>query len=163
MEELKKICLLGDAEVGKTSLINKYVNNTFGEEYLATVGTRVFKKELEIEGKKMTLLMWDILGQKGYGALKQVYYKGSKGAMAVCDITRPETLEGVEEWINRVKEVEGDIPMVLVCNKNDLEDKKISSEALDAVSGKYNATKFFTSAKTGENVEEAFVKLASMI
>lgn len=164
-EIIKKICLLGDAAVGKTSLIKRYVYSMFDDKYITTIGTKVTKKTLpytkEIEGQKaeirLTLLIWDILGQKQYSRLHPVYYQGAEGALVVCDGTRPETLSSLEEWTKTFQEVVGPVPLIYLINKADLYDQKAFNLApVQALCKTHKASQLFTSAKDGLNVDRAF-------
>ena len=116
----KKIVVLGDPAVGKTSLIRRFVINAFDDKYLTTIGAKIVKKEVQLRsgGAKpdidVTLMIWDVAGQKTLGNVKQAYYRGSEGAMIVCDITRRETLLSTIDWIKTLMQVTGEIPVVLL-------------------------------------------------
>ena len=155
---VKKICLLGDGEVGKTSLIRRYVLDIFDDQYIQTFGAKVSKKVLELEEVNLTLMIWDVLGQKTQKALHSTYYAGANGALLVCDMTRPETLSHLENWAADLREVAGDIPIIVVGNKSDLEMHMDRLE-LERLAGGLGATAVLTSALTGENVQEAFERL----
>lgn len=172
----KKIVLLGDAAVGKTSLIRRFVTNKFDDKYLSTMGTKVSEKTLMIKdegGVKMNLkfLIWDFMGQKGFKKIERFGLRGTKGALIVYDISRSKTLKNIEKyWIPRLQEAAPDVPIVFLGNKIDLLpgiDKK-SPEANATVDfqemvNRYNATGYFTSALTGENVQSAFAGLGKMV
>lgn len=164
---IKKICLLGDNSVGKTSLIKKYVFDTFDDSYIATIGTKTVKKELNVDyfGKQMTLtlMIWDIIGQKEYRNLQSMSFEGTSGALMVCDVTRPESLDSLAEyWVPALKKVAGNVPLVFMGNKSDLvEEARLTESELKAMARRHGATAFMSSAKTGENVNPAFVRLGS--
>lgn len=171
-ENLKtKVCLVGDNGVGKTSLIRRYVLDAFEDKYLSTLGTKVMKKEVEVSFPKenlaatMDMLIWDIMGQHGFQELlKEAYFYGARGILAVVDITRKSTLEGLDDWIACVEDVAGPLPMLIAVNKTDLADQAEFglpevTERCDALGCGY----FWTSAKTGENVEAAFARLATLV
>ncbi|MDI6708568.1 MAG: Rab family GTPase [Candidatus Thermoplasmatota archaeon] len=159
---VKKICLLGDGAVGKTSLIRRYVYDVFEDKYIATIGTKVTKKTISINSEeKITLLIYDILGQKKFEKLHSVYYRGASGALIVSDITRAETIEHMRSWCSSLFEVVGIVPVVLIVNKVDL--KRYFPEELKKLSSEINAKYYFTSAKIGENVEEAFLTIAKSV
>jgi len=108
MEEFdyqKKICLLGDPAVGKTSLIRRFIEDTFDENYISTIGTNVLSKLINLyfpetgETLRIKLLIWDIAGQKSISDIHASYYYGAEGALIVCDITRQDTLEHLPDWI----------------------------------------------------------------
>ncbi len=160
-----KVCFIGDAGVGKTSLIKRFVLDVFDDRYIATIGTKVTKKIVEVDNGgnpvKIMMLVWDIMGQKGFRELlREAYFFGVHGAIAVCDLTNKETLEELRYWIKALTDVAGDVPIVFAGNKADLENESIVKEAdLQDLAAKYNAKSFLTSAKTGQNVENMFEAL----
>jgi len=160
-----KVCFIGDAGVGKTSLIKRFVLDVFDDRYIATIGTKVTKKIVEVQEKgssvKVMMLVWDIMGQKGFRELlREAYFFGAHGAIAVCDLTNKETLEELRYWIKALTDVAGDVPIVFAGNKADLENERIVKEQeLQELALKYKAKAFMTSAKTGQNVENLFKAL----
>jgi small GTP-binding protein len=108
------------------------------------------------------MLVWDIMGQKGFRELlREAYFFGAHGAIAVCDLTNKETLEELRYWIKALTDVAGDVPIVFAGNKSDLEnDRVIKEQDLQELAGKYKARAYLTSAKTGQNVETVFKTLA---
>lgn len=166
-----KICLVGDAAVGKTSLIRQYVHQTFTEKYLQTMGTQVTKKEIGIahpltgDQVHIDMVLWDIIGQKDFRKLLQeAYFQGAKGILGVCDLTREYTLEGLGDWAQNVRNIAGNVPLLTLGNKNDLQDDiRIGEGDITEFAGGRNASYFLTSAKTGENVEDAFTIIAEEV
>ena len=166
---IKKVCLLGDSSVGKTSLVRKYVYDSFDDKYIATIGTKTVKKELEVEyfGKELnlTLMIWDILGQKEYRKVQSMSFQGTSGALVVCDLTRSETLQSLKDyWVPELRKVAGNIPMIFLANKCDLvgqEDFDITE--LSDYACEFGGYYMPTSAKTGENVENAFLTLGKSL
>ena len=162
----RKILLLGDGAVGKTSLIRRFVVDKFSDDYITTIGTKVTKKDLRIEypGKavEFTLMIWDVLGQRGYKNIQASAFQGAKGAVLVSDLTRPETLASLREyWLPHLRKVVGSIPFVIVGNKSDIiHDRESAKENLDELAETFPVTCFLGSAKTGENVEASFLHLA---
>ncbi len=161
----KKIVLLGDGAVGKTSLIARFVLNKFDEKYIQTIGVRVSKKTVMVDtGKEkvdVDLMIWDILGQRGFERVKTLSLEGTQGALLVCDLTRMKTLESIEDyWYPMLLDRAGEIPVVLLANKRDLPNWEISEEDVKRVASQINAPYFLTSAKTGEHVDEAFHMIA---
>ena len=160
-----KVALVGDSGVGKTSLIRRFVVDQFGDEYITTIGTKVTKKDLTIADGGTTHLVsmtiWDVLGQQGYSSVQSTAFQGARGVLFVYDTTRPETRESVERyWIPRVREVIGGVPSIVAGNKVDLMTDRDAAQAdLEQIAGRYAMPHFLTSAKTGEGVEEAFLKL----
>jgi small GTP-binding protein len=166
---IKKVCLLGDNSVGKTSLIKKFVFDAFDDKYIATIGTKTTKKEIQVTymGKPTTLVLvvWDVLGQKEYRGVHTMSFKGTSGALMVCDVTRPDTLGSIEGyWAPELEKVAGRVPMVFLGNKCDLvKDAKLGARELSEVAFAFDSSSHLTSAKTGENVEHAFQALAADI
>ena len=162
-----KICLVGEPAVGKTSLIRRFVMNKFDDKYLTTIGTKVSKKVVTLDdGTKVIMMVWDIMGQPSFRQmLKESYFYGANGIMAVTDITRRETLDAMPDWIGTIKSVvEKDIPTVFLGNKWDLKDSaQFGEEELKQISDMYHGRYFLTSAKTGEHVNDAFLYLAEEI
>ncbi|MFQ5837554.1 MAG: Rab family GTPase [Thermoplasmata archaeon] len=166
-----KVCLVGEAAVGKTSLIRRFVHDDFDDKYIQTLGTKVSKKETVVDlppedGRiRVDMTVWDIMGQKGFRELlKEAYFYGAKGIIAVCDVTRRNTLDDLDDWIEGVYSVTGRIPIEIFANKVDLKDKMdIGEGEVEQFSKAYDSPWHFTSAKTGENVEDAFTSLARRI
>ncbi len=162
-----KVCLVGDEAVGKTSVVRRFVHNQFEGDYLRTIGTQVSKKDvvLPAEGVAMTLMVWDIMGRKGFlDLIAAAYFYKASGVLAVCDAARAPTLQGLETWLKAVEENLGRTPMVILGNKADLvTDRPAAERALGAVAQAHGAQWFLTSAKTGENVNQAFEVLAGLL
>lgn len=159
----KKICLLGAFSVGKTSLVQRYVQSIFSEEYLTTVGVRIEKKTLNVDGVDVSLVIWDLHGEDEFQKLRESYLRGSAGSLLVADGTRPHTVDIALLLLERLREVCGDLPVELMINKNDLTDEwSVDLDAVRAQAAEAGADLVprATSAKTGEGVEEAFGELA---
>lgn len=162
-ESIMKVCMLGDPAVGKTSLVRRYVYDKFEGKYLSTIGTNVTRKVVNFENQNMTLtlMLWDVLGQHST-KFHPVYYKGAKGGILVCDVTRRETLDNLNEWVTSFFKISGKVPIIFLANKMDLEKERVvKPEELEAVSKTFDATFYMTSAKTGENVNNAFTTIAT--
>jgi small GTP-binding protein len=161
----RKVLLLGDGAVGKTSLIRKFVMDRFDDKYIATIGTKVTKKELEFEDKGetvyITLMIWDVLGQKDYKSVQTASFKGADGVILVCDMTRKDTLPSLEDyWLKGLGNNLSNLQMIFVANKSDLvDDAEFSLDDLGEMASYYDSVFFSSSAKTGENVEELFLTL----
>jgi small GTP-binding protein len=168
-EYQKKVLVLGDGAVGKTSLIRRFVVDKFDDKYLLTIGSKVTAKALQIEmdGSSiyLTLQIWDVLGQKGYRKLYDSTFRGSKGVILVAYITRKETLKSLEEyWIPTIKRIIGNIPFITLANKSDLtKGTKYNDSELRQLANRYGAKYYITSAKTGENVDLAFADLGKIM
>ncbi|MEW5937949.1 MAG: Rab family GTPase [Candidatus Thermoplasmatota archaeon] len=165
----RKVLLLGDGAVGKTSLIRKYVLDRFDDKYITTIGTKVTKKVVEFkrhgEMVELTLMIWDVLGQRGYTTIQASSYQGAEGTVMVCDLTRKETLRSIDDyWLPNLTEVAGKTPIVLVGNKCDLATQiQITEGELKAYAQRLKAPCFRSSAKTGENVEALFKALGELV
>jgi small GTP-binding protein len=165
----RKVLLIGDGAVGKTSLIKKFVTDKFDDKYIATIGTKVTKKELELhsEGRNifLTLMIWDVLGQKGYTSIQAASFKGADGVILVCDFTRLETLKSLEEyWIPNIGDNLSRLHYVFAANKADLKNEaQFSLTDLQMIASRYDSKAFLSSAKTGDNVEELFMNLGKML
>jgi small GTP-binding protein len=162
-----KICLIGDVGVGKTSLIRRYVLDIFDDKYIATIGTKVTKKDVSVKNPKsgsdesVTLLIWDIMGQPSFReVLREAYFYGAQGAIAVCDVTSKESLTELRYWIKAMSATTGRVPIVFLGNKSDLKDEaRVTLEDLEMFAKKHESPAMLTSAKTGFNVEQAFGQL----
>ncbi len=166
-----KICLVGEGAVGKTCLIRRFIHDQFDDRYISTLGAKVSKKEVVVPSPKgdgeiaIDMTIWDIMGEKGFRELlKEAYFHGAQGILAVLDITRKDTLHELNDWIAAVNRVTGNIPIQFLANKSDLKDQaKVTEIDIQQVAEAHKSPFLFTSAKTGENVEAGFVKLAGMI
>ena len=165
-----KICLLGDPAVGKTSLIQKYIYNFFGDTYMRTLGTKVSRKVVHFVEQKtnidyeITMIIWDIMGQKFSSMPLDKYLKLTQGALVVCDATRHETYQSLIEWKKTLYKENGEVPIIYLANKIDLENEiVVTTNVFKKFAKKEKVDYFFTSAKTGENVNNAFLKLGELI
>jgi small GTP-binding protein len=166
----RKVVVIGDPAVGKTSLIKRFVQDVFDDRYLNTIGAKVMKKELGVnrpdtgEIVDLKLILWDIAGQETFDTVKKAYYRGASGAIVVCDLSRKDTMEHMHKWIENLFDVSDVVPMAIICNKNDLGDEvEFSMEDVEAEYAPYGAPVYTTSAKMGENVEMVFHELGKMI
>jgi small GTP-binding protein len=160
----KKVCLLGDFAVGKTSLVRRFVEGRFDDKYLTTIGVKVARKSLEREDSKLNLLIWDLVGGNEFSRAETGYLLGTAGALVVCDLTRLDTIEALKRYTKQVRAVNPNVAVVFLANKVDLTaDRMIDDAQLTAVTTELNAPFLLTSAKTGENVESAFAQLADLI
>ena len=163
----KKVVLLGDGAVGKTSLVRRFVIDKFSDDYIATIGTKVTKKDLRIERPgspvDLTVMLWDILGQKEYQQTHESSVRGARGAFVVYDISRDDTPQSLKTfWLPLLNRVVGTVPMVVCGNKVDLSpDRNAELVRLKELAG--TSPHFLVSAKTGENVEESFLALGELL
>ena len=152
---IKKICLLGDCMVGKTSAIRRYVYGMFVDKYLPTIGAKITKKLTRVLGTEITLMLWDITGLEDFRTIHKTYYQGAHAGIVVCDITRKETIENIPKWVDGIFKYTGEIPLIFLCNKHDL-NPRFDASIIKDLANDYNSKFLFTSAKTGENIERAF-------
>ena len=168
-EYVFKIVVLGDAAVGKTSLINQYIEHSFQEDYKPTLGANIIRKDIHVDkiNSNVRLIMWDLAGQEKYNVIRSMYFQGCVGALLVYDITRRATFETVNsKWLkdfNKYVKKEG--TYILIGNKTDLtEQRAVKTEEGSSFGKEIDASDFIeTSAKYGENVEKAFKNLVHNI
>jgi len=166
-----KICLIGEAAVGKTSLIRRYVEDAFEDRYISTLGSKVSLKRIWLTHKtdpskqlEVQLSIWDLIGERSYlETLHQEYLRGAQGLIAVCDVTRYSTFEALDEWIRRSFVISGEVPLAIVVNKADLKDQVMvlyDENEPQQKAERYGGFAMWASAKTGENVNPIFGRLA---
>jgi len=155
----KKICMLGSFAVGKTSLVRRFVESIYSDVYQTTVGVKIDKKNVQVEDKEVSLVLWDIYGEDDYQKMRWTYLRGASGYLLVADGTRKATLEKAVSLEQKVREEVGVIPFVLVINKSDLiRDWELDS-ALESQLAAQGWNILRSSAKTGEGVEDSFALL----
>lgn len=158
-----KICMLGDFGVGKTSLVRRFVDQAFSEKYLTTVGVKIDTKTVEISGAAIKLVVWDIAGAADLDALRQNYIKGMAGYLLVCDGTRAPTLNTANILQQTLADSHPGLPFCWLVNKSDLvSESEIADADIDPLKSQ-GLDVFRTSAKTGDQVEEAFQLLAQRV
>jgi small GTP-binding protein len=152
--------MLGAFAVGKTSLVSRYVSSLFSEKYLSTVGVKVDKKQVTVDGRDLTLMLWDIYGQDDYQNVRASQLRGMSGYLLVVDGTRSATLEIARQLQQKAANEAGAVPFILLLNKVDLASQwEIDEPAFFKLVEK-GWRVIRTSAKTGEGVDEAFFQLA---
>ena len=164
-EMMVKIILIGDSAVGKTNIMSKYLRGQFQENSKATVGVEFGSKLFKIDNHNIKAQIWDTAGQEKYKAITGAYYKGSKGAFVVYDITRKETFDSTDRWINDLK-ISSDpkINIILIGNKSDLEDKRdVLKEQGEEKAKSFGCAFLETSAFNGDNIDKGFEMMISDI
>jgi len=163
----QKIILTGNYQVGKTSLIRRFVKNDFKTDYISTIGVQISKKSVYLTDRiKMNFLIWDIGGQvQQMAPYRAKFYNGANAAFIVIDRSRPGNLESIEKWYNEIKKsIPKNIAIVIVGNKSDLKDQLVISEDdIKEVAKEYGFHYILTSAKSGANVNDAFLYMAYRI
>ena len=165
MSYVVKTVLLGEAGVGKTSLVYRYIENKFRESYKSTLGVNLLKKDMDIDGYgSVSAQIWDLGGQESFRSLRKLYLEGANGGFAIFDLTDRKSFDKLNEWIGSFKEARGEKPLLVIGNKSDLENiRKVSdSEAIEYAKNN-NVELIMPSAKTGQNVEDAFLNLTKRI
>ena len=157
-EMMIKGILIGDSGVGKTNIMSKYLKNQFMENSKATVGVEFGSKLFNHQGHKIKAQIWDTAGQEKYKAITGAYYKGSKGAFIVYDITRKDTFASIERWVNDLKATsDPKLTIILIGNKNDLDDKReVSKDQGEEKAKSFGCAFLETSAFSGDNLDKAF-------
>jgi small GTP-binding protein len=156
----KKVCMVGQFGVGKTSLVRRFVDSIFDDRYLSTVGVKIDRKDVVVGSASVTLMLWDLAGEDDVAQLKTSHLRGASGYILVADGCRAMSLAKAIELQQRISEQLGPLPFVLVLNKTDLRDQW---EVQDAVIAERRWTTFETSAKAGSGVEEMFLALAAKL
>ena len=147
----KKVVITGHFGVGKTSLFNRFLTNTFNEKYLTTIGVKVDKKTIVIDGEEIALILWDLAGEVSQEKVPRSYFSGASAVVYVFDLSRPATYSRLDDDLRYIRSL---LPYVLikkVGNKKDL----VNDETLKKIHAETHPD-FFTSARTSENVEELF-------
>ncbi|RDE15874.1 MAG: hypothetical protein C4K49_05355 [Candidatus Thorarchaeota archaeon] len=164
-----RIVLLGEAAVGKTSLLRRYTENSFDEEYKQTLGTTFSTKDVTVsdssgQARQVRLVIWDMGGQQTYRELRRQYMKGASGAIIVYDVTRPGTFMAMNTWFESFREVATSAPVIICANKVDLEGKRLVPVAPGYMLRDWFQAEYFeTSAKTGSSVNDVFTHMAEIV
>lgn len=165
----KKICMLGDFAVGKTSLTRQFVKGIFDDNYLSTIGVKVDRKVIRVsqDGNEaqLTMMVWDLAGSEKFNHTRANYLRGAAGAILVCDLTRLETLKGLQSYADDLREISPKAKLILIGNKYDLvKQRQITPQHLETAVANLNVYAYYlTSAKTGNNVDAAFQKLGELM
>ncbi|MHA1965397.1 MAG: GTP-binding protein [Candidatus Thorarchaeota archaeon] len=161
-----KIVMLGDGAVGKTAMTTRFTQNFFDSDYKRTIGSDFAIKRLSLEDDdietQVTLQVWDLAGQPRFESVRQGFYRGARGGLLLYDVTRRRTFLNVENWKEEAfKNLQNEIPLILVANKVDLKDSRVvATEEGEDYAKKNGFIYVESSALTGENVEEAYAVLS---
>lgn len=170
----KKICLLGDFAVGKTSLVRRFVYDLFDDKYISTIGVKVSRKVVTLprgdDVLELAMMLWDLAGGEEFDRVRTSYLRGAAGAVVVCDLTRPETLDSLKTYADDLWAVSPGAYVIVAANKHDLAGTLpsegqpwLASEQVEAAAAHLGAAWHFTSAKTGEGVEDLFRHLGRLL
>ena len=173
-----KVVLIGDGAVGKTAIRERYLGKGFSGRYLATIGADFTSKEDTFGAKNVKFQIWDLAGQPSFSIVRKIYYTGAKAAFVVCDVSEHESVMNINSWINELwkNNGRGPIPFLILGNKIDLRAEGIdciTDQELETIAKRlttltwrnfhFSVSYLPTSAKTGENITEAFKKLAVQV
>ena len=162
---LFKLLLIGDSGVGKSCLLLRFADHTYTDSYISTIGVDFKIRTIDLDGKTIKLQIWDTAGQERFRTITSSYYRGANGIIVVYDVTDMESFNNVRQWLNEIDKYacEG-VSKLLVGNKSDLVSKKVvEQEMAKDFADKLSIPFLETSAKSAENVEEAFLTMASEI
>ena len=169
----KKVCLLGDFAVGKTSLVKRFVYDLFDDKYISTIGVKVSRKTIHVPHQEqvieLNMMLWDLASGEDFNRMQAAYLRGTAGALMVCDLSRPETLDHLDTYLLPLQQANPAACIVLAANKSDLLPQLSSAEQdalhsrLDASATRLAAPYYLTSALTADNVEEAFRRLGRLL
>ncbi len=161
-----KICLAGDRGVGKTSLLRRYLINEFSNAYHQTIGTRVFQKRVGVRLSShrlnaiADLELWDITGDRGVSSiLREAYFHGAQGVVAVCDMSRRESLYELDYWMDSALQISKGVQMEIAVNKADVPRRAIRPRDVDLAARAYDCPYLFVSARSGKNLEAMYAGL----
>ena len=169
----KKVCLLGDFAVGKTSLVRRFVYNLFDDRYLSTIGVKVSRRTVDVPRRdeilELNMMIWDLAGGDEFTQARKSYLRGAAGAILVCDVTRPETLASLRSYANDLLQMSPEARFVVAANKCDLVDRTapgkqcLTAGQVEEFAGVFAAPWALTSARTGDEVETLFRYLAGVL
>ncbi len=156
----KKICMFGASGVGKTSLVQRFVQSIYSGKYHVTIGVKIDKKEFSVANQDVNLMLWDFQGEDNQHKVRSSFLRGASGYLLVIDYTRHETFVTAFSIQKMIETELGKVPFLILLNKSDLvDDFSISDDEIDEMKAKYGWEVLKTSALTGERVEEAFTEL----
>lgn len=155
-DHLFKLLIIGDSGVGKSCLMLRFTEDTFNEKQLATIGVDFKVKYVTENGKRIKLALWDTAGQERFRTLTSSYYRGAQGIIFVYDVCEPETFENVRQWIREADSYNKNVVKMLVANKVDLPDRKVSTQQGEDFAIEQSMMYIETSAKTKVGIQQAF-------
>ena len=164
----KKVCLLGEFAVGKTSLVRRFVYNRFDDKYISTIGVKVSRKTVAVPRQRdvveLTMMLWDLAGSEEFTQVRSSYLRGSAGAVLVCDLTRERTLTHLQHYIDDLLNVSPNTQIIVAANKSDLVDQyEIALEQVRLLAKQMGAPVYATSAREGNEVDALFRHLGKLL
>jgi small GTP-binding protein len=164
----KKVCLLGDFGVGKTSLVRRFVYDRFEDKYLSTIGVKVSRKSMVLSHQDrlidLSIILWDLAGSEEFNQVRASYLRGAAGILLVCDLTRPETLQHLPSYLDDMRQVCPAAEVILAANKADLiDEQRLLVSQIEAFLSDHHFPYYLTSAKSGDGVETIFSQLGQVM
>ena len=166
-DEKCQLLIIGDSFVGKTSILDRYANNRFNSNYLATIGLENFTKDEVINGKTVRIKLWDTAGQEKFQSLTKGFFRNAQGIMVVYDVTKSETYQNIKYWTQSIKTHLGsetdNIAVIIIGNKIDSQVREVNKEEAELYSSELGYRYFETSAKTGQNINSTIEYLVNEV
>lgn len=161
---LFKLVLIGDSGVGKSCLLLRFADDQFTESYISTIGVDFRFRTVKVDGKTVKLQIWDTAGQERFRTITSAYYRGADGIIMVYDVSNQESFDHVQDWLQEVNRYASDgTCKLLIGNKNDRPDKVVNTAMGQTMGDELNISFLETSAKTADNVEAAFMRMAQQL
>jgi len=158
-DHLFKLLIIGDAGVGKSSILVRFADNIFTPSYITTIGVDFKIRTIELGGEKIKLQIWDTAGQERFRTITATYYRGANGVLVVFDLSEPATFVSVKKWLQEIANHCDEVPRVLVGNKLDAPNRVVEQQDAETFANSQNIKYFETSAKSGVGVEEMFTEI----
>lgn len=166
----KKVCLLGDFAVGKTSLVRRFVYDLFEDTYISSIGVKVSRKTVTISatssapgGADVAMMLWDVSSSEEFSRIWDSYLRGTAGAILVCDLLRRETIQHLRGYASDLRKVSPHAPVMIAANKHDLPHEQCMLDEVAALAREIQAPYLCTSAKTGAQIETIFYQLGQLM
>jgi len=159
-----KLLMIGDPGVGKSSLLLRYADNEFTDNFISTIGVDYKEKSVTVNGQRVTIQIWDTAGQERFRTITSSYYRGAHGMILTFDLTQPATFRSCSKWLQEVERyAEEDVVVILAGNKSDLSTRAVDQNEIDDLRFKHDFEYIETSAKKGEGVGQIFQRLAEQV
>jgi small GTP-binding protein len=158
-----KLLIVGESGVGKTCMLLRFADNLFEEDFLSTIGVDFKVKEIVVDSKRVKLQIWDSAGQERFRNITSSYYRNCSGIIIVYDVTRRDSFDKVTDWISEVRRFVPTVPLIVVGNKCDREDRQVPTADGQGLAEKQGLIFLETSAKANTNIEEAFQEMSKKL